>query len=41
MGRAGREGLTVGWKRDNVFIGLFYGIGREREKGGVVKGSAY
>jgi hypothetical protein len=41
MGRVGREGWTVGWKRDNILFGLFYGIGREREKGGVARGSAY
>jgi hypothetical protein len=40
-GRVGREGWTLRWKRDNSHFGLFYGIGKEREEGGVMGGCIY
>jgi hypothetical protein len=35
-GRVGREVWTFRWKGDNIIFGLFYGIGKGREEGGVV-----
>jgi hypothetical protein len=37
----GKVGWTLRWKRDNIFFGLFYGIGKEREEGGVMGGYVY
>jgi len=37
----GREGWTFRRKRDNILFGLFYGMGKEREEGGVIKGCIY
>ena len=35
-GRVGGGYFFFIWKRDNRVFSLFYGIGKEREKGGVV-----
>jgi hypothetical protein len=35
-GRAGSGFFFFIWKRDNSIFSLFYGIGKEREEGGVV-----
>jgi hypothetical protein len=40
-GRAGRVAWTLRWKRDNILFGLFCGIGKEREEGGVMVGCIY
>ncbi len=37
-GRVGRGFFFFRWKRDNILFSLFYGIGIEREEGGVIKG---
>ena len=40
-GRVGGGFFFFMWKRDNSVFSLFYGIGKEREEGGVIKGCIY
>jgi len=35
-GRVGGKVFFFVWKRDNSIFSLFYGIGKEREEGGVM-----
>jgi len=40
-GRVGGWVFFFIWKRDNILFSLFYGIGKEREEGGVMGGCIY